>query len=210
MGVARSSYHVLGPRPVRLVRGAQLRYKPESTLRPAAVMKNFFRAVKYALRYRGRLIISFVCALIAASLWGLTFSAVYPILQLMEKKQSLQVWVDYRIAAIDKEIAARELEIDQKEAEKTAIEKLPPGKNRDDKLHKITEELDTKEGRLASVRSRQWRHQQLKYYVIRHLPNDLFETFAVLLRLVILSSAITGIFEFWQEYLVGVVPARTV
>src|SRR5262245_17032932 len=118
MGVARSSYHVPGPRPVRLVRGAHLRYKPESRSRPVAVMKNFLRAVKYALRYRGRLITSFVSALVAASLWGLTFSAVYPILQLMDKKQSLQVWVDDRIAAIDKDITARELEIDQKEAEK--------------------------------------------------------------------------------------------
>jgi len=173
-------------------------------------MKNFLRAVKFALRYRGRLIISFVCALVAASLWGLMFSAVYPILQLMDKKEPLQVWVDNRLKDIDQEITKREAEIDDIEARKRKIEAMKAGKERDEQLHKLTEELDTKEDRLASERSREWRHQQLKHHVIRHLPNDLFETFAVILGLVILASAVKGVFEFWQEYLVGIVTARTV
>ena len=173
-------------------------------------MKNFLRAVKFALRYRGRLIISVLCALVAAAIWGMTFSAVYPVLKLMETKQSLQVWVDGRIAEIDKDIAAREADKDSFEARKRDIEAMPLGKDREEKLHKITEDLDTKEARLANERSRLWRHQQLKHHVIRHLPNDLFETLALILGLVILASAIKGVFEFWQEYLVGVVSARTV
>jgi len=173
-------------------------------------MKNFLRAVKFALRYRGRLIISVLCALVAAAIWGMTFSAVYPVLKLMETKQSLQVWVDGRIAEIDKDIAGKETDKDRFEATKRDIEAMPPGKDREEKLHKITEDLDTKEARLANERSRLWRHQQLKHHVIRHLPNDLFETLALILGLVILASAIKGVFEFWQEYLVGVVSARTV
>jgi ATP-binding cassette, subfamily B, bacterial MsbA len=173
-------------------------------------MKNFLRAVKFALRYRGRLIFSFVCALVAAIIWGMTFSAVYPVLTLMETKKPLQAWVDGRIAEIDNDIAAKEKEIDNLEDDKRKIESERPSKNREEKLHKITEDLDTKEARLADARSRQWRHQQLKHHVIRHLPNDLFNTFALILGLVILASAIKGIFEFWQEYLVGIVSARTV
>ena len=48
-------------------------------------MKNFLRAVKYALRYRWRLVISVLCAFVAAVLFGLNFSAVYPLLQMMMK-----------------------------------------------------------------------------------------------------------------------------
>jgi subfamily B ATP-binding cassette protein MsbA len=173
-------------------------------------MKNFLRAVKIALRYRGRLITSFVCALIAATIWGLTFSAVYPVLTLMETKQPLQKWVDTRIDAIEVEIKDKEKAVDEKEAEKDKAAALPPGSFRDRELHRITEELDTKEARLADARTRQWRHQLLKHYVIRHLPNDLFNTFALILGLVVLGSAIKGLFEFWQEYLVGIVTARTV
>ena len=173
-------------------------------------MKNFLRAVKFALRYRGRLIFSFICALVAAAIWGMTFSAVYPVLTLMETKKPLQEWVDGRIAEIDKDIAAKEAEIDSFEAQKREIEKWPAGKVREESLHKITEDLDTKEARLANDRSRQWRHQQLKHHVIRHLPNDLFQTFAIIVGLVILACAIKGFFEFWQEYLVGIVTARTV
>ena len=80
-------------------------------------MKNFLRAVQFALRYRGRLAISIFCAFIAAALFGLNFSIVYPVLQLLDKKQNLQEWVDGRIQTIENEIVQRETEIDNLEAE---------------------------------------------------------------------------------------------
>lgn len=173
-------------------------------------MKNFLRAIKLALRYRGRLAVSFVCAVIAAALWGLTFPAVYPVLQLLGNKTTLQKWVDTRLDDIDKEIVQKEADLDIKAAEKKQIDAMPPGRERDVRMTKVTEELDTRESRLADVRSRQWRYQQLKHHVIRHLPDDLFETLALILGLVVLAVALKGLFEFWQEYLVGVVTARTV
>jgi ATP-binding cassette, subfamily B, bacterial MsbA len=173
-------------------------------------MKNFLRAIKLALRYRGRLVISFACALVAAALWGLNITAVYPVLQLLGNKQTLQKWVDTRLDDIDKDIAQRENDLDALSKKKGEVNKWPAGRAREDEEHRITDELSTKESRLADVRSRQWRYQQLKHHVIRHLPNDLFETLAVILGLVIVAVALKGVFEFWQEYLVGVVTARTV
>jgi ATP-binding cassette, subfamily B, bacterial MsbA len=172
-------------------------------------MKNFLRAVKYALRYRGRLAVSFVCALIAAALWGLSLPAVYPILKIVGEKKSMQEWVDLRTKDVESDITRLENDLDKKSAKKKEIEAWPPGDARDRELHKITEELRSEESRLADARSRLWRHQQVKHHVIRHLPNDLFETLALVLAAVVLAVGLKGLFEFWQESLVGVITART-
>jgi ATP-binding cassette, subfamily B, bacterial MsbA len=173
-------------------------------------MNNFRRAIKLALRHRGRLAVSLVCALIAAALWGINIGALYPVLQLVDKKKNLQDWVDTKLADVSHDIAVREKELDDLAARKRKIEAWPPGKERENELHHVTEELSTKESRLASFRSTEWRYQQLKHHVIRRLPPDMFQTLAILLGLVVVTVAVRGFFEFWQEYLVGVVVARTV
>ena len=173
-------------------------------------MKNFQRAIQLALRYRTRLLISLVCALVAAALWGLNIAAVYPVLQLVEKKKNLQEWVDTKLTDVETDITKHEKELDGLTDEKRGIDALPAGQFRENEQHRISEKLDTKESRLAALRSTQWRYQQLKHHVIRHLPADMFKTLTVLLALCVVAVALRGFFEFWQEYLVGVVVARTV
>jgi ATP-binding cassette subfamily B protein/subfamily B ATP-binding cassette protein MsbA len=172
-------------------------------------MKNFLRAVKFALRYRGRLATSLVCALIAAALWGLTFPAVYPVLQILGEKKSLQEWVNGRIVVIEGDIKKLGDALDEQAAKKRDIDANPPGDFRDREQRKVTDAMLSLESKLADARSRLWRHQQLKHHVIRHLPNDLFQTLALILGAVIVAVALKGVFEFWQESLVGVVVART-
>ena len=76
-------------------------------------MKNFLRALKLALQYRNRLILSLVCALCAAVLWGLNFSAVYPVLKVLGSTMNLQEWVAARIELIEVDIKAKDREIDE-------------------------------------------------------------------------------------------------
>lgn len=173
-------------------------------------MKNFQRAIRFALRYRGRLAISLFCALVAAALWGINIGSLYPILQLVDKKSNLQDWVDSKLRDVQADITEHEKLIDGLQAERRQIETLPATDFLDSQLRKNTEKLNTKESRLAALRRTQWRYQQLKHFVIRHLPQDMFKTLAVLLGMIVVTVAIRGVFEFWQEYLVGVVVARTV
>ena len=67
-------------------------------------MKNFLRAAD-ALPYRKRLCLSILCAVFAAILWGLNFTAVYPVLKLLTTGQSLQVWIDGSIRTQQNDIA---------------------------------------------------------------------------------------------------------
>jgi len=173
-------------------------------------MKNFLRAVKYALRYRWRLVISVLCAFVAAVLFGLNFSAVYPLLQMMTTDRNLQQWIDAKMEDVERDINQKEKDLDDLAGKKRVIDALPPGQFRDQESNNVISELDTKESRLASSRSRQWRYQLVKRNIIRHLPTDRFQTLALLLGMVILAVAVRGIFEFIQEYMVGTVVAKTV
>src|ERR1019366_4275623 len=65
-------------------------------------MKNFIRALKFAWPYRTRLILSIVCAVFAAALWSLNFTAIYPILKIFGTDHpTLQAWVDSSIREIE-------------------------------------------------------------------------------------------------------------
>src|SRR5262249_39731921 len=81
--------------------------RPGSPRLPAeqAFMKNFIRALRSSWPYRGRFLLSLVCAIFAAILWGLNFTAIYPVLKILSTKQSLQEWVDERIAVTQKDIS---------------------------------------------------------------------------------------------------------
>ena len=57
-------------------------------------MKNFFRAVRTALRYRWTLAGLVISSLLVAIFWGANLGAVYPIVGVVLKQQSLHEWVD--------------------------------------------------------------------------------------------------------------------
>jgi ATP-binding cassette subfamily B protein/subfamily B ATP-binding cassette protein MsbA len=68
-------------------------------------MRNFIRALRFAGPYRFRLGISIVCALLAAALWSLNFTAIYPILKIFSSGDNLQSGVDKSIDRCDAQVA---------------------------------------------------------------------------------------------------------
>jgi len=168
-------------------------------------MKNFLRALKYTWPYRRRLFISIVCALFAAALWGLNLTAVYPVLKILGSNQTLQEWVDQRIDTEQNEMKALSGQLDVKKEDQKRIEASKVGRSNDrDRMeHQLSGEVAHLESRLDNAATSLWRYQQAKHYVIRFLPADRFQTMAFLMLLVFGGVAVKGVFEFFQEYLVG-------
>src|SRR5205085_3102170 len=88
-------------------------------------MKNFLRAVRCAWPYRGRLIVSILCALCAAVLWSLNFTAITPVLTILMEKQSLQQWVDRKITDSQKSIEGWQVEVDGLTKKEQLLEQEP-------------------------------------------------------------------------------------
>src|ERR1700688_4416635 len=67
-------------------------------------MNNFLRAMRHAWPYRGRFLLSIACAAFAAMLWGLNFTSIYPVLKLLNNKDTPHQWVDGCIDEVQAEI----------------------------------------------------------------------------------------------------------
>lgn len=172
-------------------------------------MRNFLRALKYSWVYRRRLFISIVCALLAAALWGLNFTAVYPVLKILSGDRTLQQWVDQKIDAVQAEIDTLGAELDVRKTQLKQLDLWDEGRPKERAEHYLSGEIAKIESKLDAATTRLWRYQQAKNYFIRFLPNDRFQTLACLMLIVLMAVVIKGFFEFWQEFLVGSVMNRT-
>jgi subfamily B ATP-binding cassette protein MsbA len=166
-------------------------------------MKNFLRALRYCWPYRGRLVISIACAVIAAALWSLNLTAIYPLLKILGGEKSLQEWADGQITATQKKVDEYSAELREKEHEDKEIESLPDGPYKDKQQRDLTSSMAHIEGKLNTERWWLYCYQIEKVYLNRFLPTDPFETLAWIFAVVVISVAVKGFFEFWQESLVG-------
>src|SRR5947207_15843631 len=94
-------------------------------------MKNFLRALRHAWPYRRRLALSIWCALLAAVLWGLNFSCIYPVLKILNTEQSPQVWVDGCIAETQKKSEKLERQIEEQNSRKRQLDRLAAANDAD-------------------------------------------------------------------------------
>jgi ATP-binding cassette subfamily B protein/subfamily B ATP-binding cassette protein MsbA len=166
-------------------------------------MKNFLRALRCSWPYRGRLILSILCALFAAVLWGLNFTAIYPVLKILGSDVNLQDWADGCIKNTKAQIAALEKRMGDLQKGSEELDRVPPGKIRDKHRRDVAGTQARVERSLDSARSELYRYEVAKKYIDALLPRDRFQTLVMVLGLVILGVALKGIFEFGQETLVG-------
>jgi ATP-binding cassette subfamily B protein/subfamily B ATP-binding cassette protein MsbA len=172
-------------------------------------MKNFLRALRCSWPYRRRLVLSIVCAVIAAIFWGLTLGAIYPVLQGLKNRQTLHEWVENKIADTREEIDGRESEVnkhkesDGKPSEPNKIPKRPIDKEADKWERTRAEDLAKSEGKLAAARRKLNLYLVAKKYINLFLPDDCFRTLAWVIGFVVIGVGLKGFFEFCQEGLVG-------
>jgi subfamily B ATP-binding cassette protein MsbA len=173
-------------------------------------MKNFLRALRFAYPHRLRLGVSILCALFAAGLWSLNFTAIYPILKIFGSGQNLQTWVDSSIKKIqedqidpkEKKIAKLRQELRQiEEDEKDEKDKA------NDRRHLATKLRDL-EAELKAAQDELFRFHYAKKYIDAYCPTDRYQTLLVVLLTVVIGVVVRGFFEFFQESLVGAVVNR--
>jgi ATP-binding cassette subfamily B protein/subfamily B ATP-binding cassette protein MsbA len=166
-------------------------------------MKNFLRALRHAWPYRTRLILSVICAVLAAVLWGLNFTSIYPVLKLLHTGKSPQQWVEERIAGMSLEVDALQIEVDKVSEKEKEYDAIPPSKHRDQALRDVASDLVRLEGKLESARRQLWYLKVAQKYINGWVPNDCFQTMCVVIALVFVCVGLKCLFEFFQESLVG-------
>jgi ATP-binding cassette, subfamily B, bacterial MsbA len=167
-------------------------------------MKNFARALRFSWSYRGRLFISICCAVLAAAVWSITFTAVWPIQKILtSNNKNLQQVVEDKIADTQEKIVANEHEVARLNQQREEYSRLPEGEVRNTLERRNAEQLQKVESRLAPLRTDLYHWQVAKRFISSLFPEDRFQTLALIIGFIVLAVAVKGFFEFWQETLVG-------
>jgi ATP-binding cassette, subfamily B, bacterial MsbA len=168
-------------------------------------MKNFLRALRHAWPYRGRLILSVVCAIAAAVFWGMNFTSIYPVLKLLHTNQTPQQWVDERIGLVEQDLKKLDEDLAplKKREEELANGEQSAIKDLDKQRRDNANGLARLENKISVARSKLYYYQVAKKYIDGYVPPDRFETLAWVIGLVVAGVIIKCFFEFAQESLVG-------
>lgn len=166
-------------------------------------MRYFLRTLKLAWAYRVRLICSVLCALFAAILWSLNFTAIYPTLKILGSDQNLQEWVNDSIERVKKQVEPLQTDIDQRVKGLKEAEADPNLVDKDNVVRRATRELARLQGKLEASQRELYHLHFAKKYIDAWCPVGRFQTLAMVIGLVILAVGIKGIFEFGQDSLVG-------
>jgi ATP-binding cassette subfamily B protein/subfamily B ATP-binding cassette protein MsbA len=173
-------------------------------------MKNFLRSLRCSFPYRYRLILSIICALLAAGFWSVNFLAIHPVLKLLGG-ESLAGSVDKDIEKIEREERQpnqAKLEVNQAQLKEVTrlIEACRDNGVRAElerREREFTGNVAFYQGRCDTASTKIYRLAQLKGIYNRFLPAGPFSALACLVGLVALTVLIKGVFEFAQESLSG-------
>ena len=94
-------------------------------------MKNYLQALRFSWPYRGRVIASIVCAIVAALFWSLNFTAIYPVLNTIGADQNLQTWVNQSIQKVNEQIEPLEKEMAEASRKSAAVRNAPEVQDRE-------------------------------------------------------------------------------
>jgi ATP-binding cassette, subfamily B, bacterial MsbA len=170
-------------------------------------MKNFLRALRHALPYRQRLALSIFCALCAACFWACNFSSIYPVLILLQDKQTPHDWVNEKIQEKQKIVAEYQHQIKKKNAELEERKKQQEEEGANawlqQRVRDINRDLSKYESELSPLRFKLYCLLVAQRYINKFVPEDCFLALAWVIGLVVIGIVIKCFFEFSQESLVG-------
>jgi len=157
-------------------------------------MSNFRRVLRLAFRYRMTVVMTVICALAVAVLWGANIGTVYPFVRVAIQGESPQQWVAEEIQHAEQ--TTRELR-EKIDALEEKIEQAPAGDRGSLEYDRanLQAQLETEQRVAASYR---W----AKPYVDRYLPESPFQCVVLVIGLLLLGTIVKDLFLIANNVLV--------
>ncbi len=176
-------------------------------------MNHFTRILYYAWPYRRRLVVSFFFAILVALLWGANLSVTFLVVKVLLQGESLSGYVQSEVVATEELIQEKQDAL--KDLSKAIQSHNPDGQSTISSQNKSAQtDLTAAPANLLSDQSRQQRKlsnashklSALKWIqstIITRIPDDQFDTFVLILGLLLVTTFIKGICIFMQDVMVG-------
>jgi subfamily B ATP-binding cassette protein MsbA len=162
------------------------------------------------------LYLSIVFALLVALLWAATLSLTFVIIKVLLQGESLQSFLANEIRSAETAIAGHDRDLrdlDRRLAELTYgtdIPATPTGLLRSKKELELLQRQDRIRTKLSADSKRLVLYQWIQRHVISWIPSDQFDTYSIILVILLVATLVKGAATFVQEVLVGSVVELTV
>jgi subfamily B ATP-binding cassette protein MsbA len=165
-------------------------------------VNSFARILPFLWPSRKQLLLSFVFAFLVAVLWGGNLSIAFPVVKVLVEGENAESYVEKQIAECDSTIRKSEQELSELE------EKLASA-NQDEELSFLRKKARA-EARLTKASQRLAILRWANVYVVPHVPSDRFNTFTMILGVLLFLTLLKLACMFAEEVLVGSVVQLTV
>ncbi|MEX0937121.1 MAG: ABC transporter ATP-binding protein [Pirellulales bacterium] len=149
-------------------------------------MNNFGRVLRLALRYRLTLAGAIVSALAVALLWGGNITAIYPVVEVVFKGQSLPQWIEAEIER--EETTSHELRQEIATLQQQLATAAPPA------AAQIERDLTRAQLRLDAELEALQRHRLAQPYLHAYMPEGAFATLLLILAVLLVATIIKDVF----------------
>tara|TARA_R110002095_G_scaffold152237_4_gene132161 strand:+ start:140095 stop:142155 length:2061 start_codon:yes stop_codon:yes gene_type:complete len=168
----------------------------------------------YVWPYRRRLVASFFFAILVAVLWGANLSATFLVVKVLLQGESLSGYVQNEVIASEDEIQKKQ-DVLQELANSIHLQHSEDAQTKSSEGDQLTQtDLATAPVNLLSEHSRQQRKlsnasrkllalKWIQSKILRYVPDDQFDTFVLILGLLLITTLIKGICIFTQDVMVG-------
>ena len=170
-------------------------------------MTGLARVWPFVWPHRRQLFLSVVFAVLVALFWGLNLSIVFPVVKVLLEKESLHEYVLNEIETQEARCAKLTTELKAIEAKyPTGVAPEPVQTEGAASLDSEMEFLADKtklQSRLSDATRRLLFFRWLQASVMPFVPDDKFDTFALILTLFLVATIMKGCFIFAQDMMVG-------
>ncbi len=166
-------------------------------------MRDLKRLIPFIWPQRRKFILSCVCALIVAVLWGGNLTIIFPVMQVLLKEKTLQTYVTEEIAKGRENQQSQQAQIALWQSQRDAL--LAAREPEDSPQFSDTvRNLSRHQDELAGAINQEWWMLQLHRVVhAPGFPTTEYRTFLLIIVVILVSTLVKGAFNYWQDVLVG-------
>jgi ATP-binding cassette subfamily B protein/subfamily B ATP-binding cassette protein MsbA len=168
-------------------------------------MKNFRRAIHDSLHHWPAIVVATICSMGVATLWSANIGALFPVIEMTLKGDSMQNWLQKSIEASQVEferLSSSLSKIEDNVADQVSSE---PRASKQPALEKKQLEKAL-ESQRASLQWKEWSLQLANSY----LPRDPFQTICWIMGVLIISTLVKHLLMLANELLIGHVSTNIV
>jgi ATP-binding cassette subfamily B protein/subfamily B ATP-binding cassette protein MsbA len=151
-----------------------------------------------AFRFKFTFAASIFCALMVAALWVLNIGLLYPVVEIFSKGDSLQQWMDQKIAKAEQTIEEKNGDIVRLQKE---LDQTP--ESMDQKRRELNRDLINSEARRNAETDALRYYRFAKPYIDNYLPQNPFQTMILVVLFLLMGTLVKDFFLITNSILVA-------